>query len=153
MPSRPASRPSRSCVPLATGKAAQEIDRAHLAQRLGVAARIERGGEPAGAFERLLGAAELCQQARTAGLEKPRHLGEATLLTEGDALLEVGERAGRPLERIAGDGEVVLQTGGIPASSPFDEQGKRFLRLGEAVAVAEEGAGVSSVAECAGRLG
>ena len=63
----------------------------------------------AGPLERLLGAAELDEQAGAVGLEHPRHVGEAALLAEGDPLLEVGQRAGRPLERVAGDREVVLQ--------------------------------------------
>ena len=61
-----------------------------------VAGRLERGGEPASALERLLGAAELCQQARAVGLEQRRRLAEAALLAERDPFLEVGERAGRP---------------------------------------------------------
>ncbi len=80
-----------------------------------------------------------------------RHLGEAALLAEGDSLLEGGERAGRALERVAGDGEVVLQDGGVPAGALFEHQCERLLHLGEPVGVAEVSAGEAVEAKRARR--
>jgi len=100
---------------LAAGKAARELDRARLDQRVRFAPRFGDGSEPAGALERLLGTAELCQQEGAVAFKYGRRLGEAALLAEGDPLLEGGKRAGRPLERVAGEREVVLQDRRVPA--------------------------------------
>jgi hypothetical protein len=138
---------------LAARESVRELDGAQLNQRVCVAAGLGDGGKPTGALECLLRAAELGQQDGAAGLELGRQFGQAALLAEGDSLLEVGERAGRPLERVAGDSEVVLQDGGVAACPPLDQQGERPLRLGEAVPVAEQSPGDAAVAERARRLG
>ena len=137
---------------LAAGKAARELDRARLDQRVRFAPRFGDGSEPAGALERLLGTAELCQQEGAVAFKYGRRLGEAALLAEGDPLLEGGKRAGRPLERVAGEREVVLQDRRVPARPSFDEQGERPLHLGESVRFAAPDAGVPTVAERARRL-
>ena len=85
-------------------------------------------------------------------VEHPRRLGEASLLAEGDPVLEIGERAGGSLERIAGEGEVVLQDCGVPPDALLEEKGERPLHLVEAVRIAEPDAGVTAVAERARRL-
>ena len=108
-----------------------ELDRAQLDQRVDVAAGFGGGCERGGLVERLLGAAELDEQAGAVAGEVGRHFGEAALLAEGDALLEGGERTGRALQGDAGDGEVVLQHGGVPAGALLDHQNERPLRLGD----------------------
>ena len=106
----------------------RKLDRAQPHEHARPAARLGGSSERAGALERLLGAAELDEQARAVGLERRRQLGEAALLAEGDPLLEVGERAGRPLERVAGDGEVVLQDGScLPAPCSMSRASARSI--------------------------
>ena len=127
---------------LAAGEVGRELERAHPDQH----ARVRRSPRRR---RRAAPARSSASSGRPSSTSRPGQsassvrclLGEAALLAEGDPLLEVGERAGRPLERVAGDGEVVLQDGGVPARALLDEQGERPLHLGEAIRVAEEGAG------------
>ena len=58
---------------------------------------------------------------------------------------------GGPVERVAGDGEVVLQNGGISPCALLDEECERALHLGEPVRIAEQRTGIAAVAECTGR--
>src|SRR5206468_1593235 len=109
-------------VLLTAGDADGQLDRAHLAQRVRIAARLGQSCEPSSPRERLLDAAELQQKTRTVGLAERGGLAEAALPTEVDCLLESGERAARSLERIAGDREVVLEDRGVAAGALVDEQ-------------------------------
>ena len=67
-------------------------------------------------------------------------------------MLEVGERTGRSLKRIAGDGKVVLENGSLVARALLDEHGERPFHLVEAVRIAEVGTGVAASADRLGRL-
>src|SRR5262249_18407714 len=116
------------------------------------ASRLGGSSERTGSLERLLRAPELDEQAGAVGLHRVHLAGQATLFGEGDPLLEVGERAGGPLERVPGDHEVVLENAGLVAFSLLDMHGERSLHLGEAVRVAEVGTGAATSAERPGRL-
>ena len=140
-------------APLAAGEAARELDRAKLDQRVPVAARLGEAAASRPARSSASSGARALPAGGGSCLEHRRRLGEAALLAEGDPLLEGGEGAGRPLERVAGDGEVVLQDGGVLACARSTSRASARSISARPSASPTVHAGIAAVAERARRLG
>jgi hypothetical protein len=72
------------------------LDRPQLDQVEDVSLLGGGSGKSAGKLERLVGPSELCEQPGAVRLRMGRELDEPSLLTEGDSVLEGGERVRRP---------------------------------------------------------
>src|SRR5579859_2403988 len=114
---------------------------------------FQGGGGLGGAIQRFVGASEFYQQKWAVVFGSCDSFDEAALLAEPSCFLETRKRAGRPVEGIAGEDEVDLSNGSVPASTLLDEQGQRPLHFSNPADIAEVCAGLATECACLRRVG